>query len=252
MISILLASLLLAFPGQTAPAPSDAQRLQEAQAENQKLRDELAAARERIRQLEAANGTKAPGAAPADKPAAPAADATADLMGNPIAVLDFFKKKFAEDMAKRHVAMPQEKDSKQTRQLYVSRVKDWTEANNRVTYGVEWRGRITGFGAAKGGSQELEFQCVSPDNRNNFGRAVQVSVNRGAAPQLGASAPDRESIWIMSATLVPMLSVAPDQLEPNTFDQPPLVGPCATLKYQLKVTRLYPEKAAAAPPMNEN
>jgi hypothetical protein len=49
----------------------------------------------------------------------------------------------------------------------------------------------------------------------------------------------------MTATLEPLLELAPEMLEPNTFDNPPLVGPCVTFKYKLSVGRLYTEKNSA-------
>ena len=115
MKSILLSAIICAFAGQTTPAPTDAQKLQEVQSENQKLRDQLAAAQKRVQELEA-SAQKSPALAPTTTTPTNA-DAAADLMGNPIAVLDFFQKKFTEDMAKRHVALPLETDSKATRQL---------------------------------------------------------------------------------------------------------------------------------------
>ncbi len=138
MKSILLSAILCAFAGQTTPTPTDAQKLQEVQVENQKLRDQLAAAQKRVQELEAA-AQKSPASAPTTT-TPPLADATADLMGNPIAVLDFFQKKFTEDMAKRRVALPMETDSKSTRQLYLVEAKKWIDAMNRATpYAIEWR-----------------------------------------------------------------------------------------------------------------
>ena len=89
MKAILLCTLLCAFVSHNAGAmfqsSTDAQKLQDAQTENQKLRDELAAAKSRIQELERATGTPTVVA-----PSTPThADATAELMGNPIAVLDF-------------------------------------------------------------------------------------------------------------------------------------------------------------------
>ncbi|MCE9619026.1 MAG: hypothetical protein K8R92_03855 [Planctomycetes bacterium] len=249
---LLLTSTLLCLAAQTAPsqpAPTDAQTLQEVQAENQKLRDDLAAAQKRIKQLESANGSKT---VPAGAPAAPPSDAKADLMGNPIAVLDFFQKKFAEDMTKRRVPLPQEKDSKAARQVYLGKAKEWCEGINRTTYSIEWRGRIVSVGEVKGGNQDFEFQCVSADNKSNFGRLVPASIIKTNAPQLATAMADREAIWIMTATLVPATYVDPEMVQPNTFDNPQLAGPCVAFKFQLKVLRLYPEKGAPAPTPKEN
>lgn len=248
MKSILLCAILFVFTGQPAAAQVDNQtealKLQETQAENQKLRDELAAAQKRIKELEAA------AAKPITPPNSPTpapiqANPAADFMGNPIAVLDFFNKKFAQDMAKKRVALPQEKDNKATRQAYLAKAKDWLDAINRTTYSIDWRGRVTELGAANGPYQEFAFQCISPDNKLNYGRVTFASILKSNAPQLASTVPDKDVIWKMTATLEPLLELAPEMLEPNTFDNPPLVGPCVTFKYKLSVGRLYTEKNSA-------
>ena len=248
MKSILLCAILFVFTGQPAAAQmenqTEAEKLQEAQAENQKLRDELAAAQKRIKELEAA--TAKPVTPPNPTTSAPIqANPAADFMGNPIAVLDFFNKKFAQDMAKKRVALPQEKDNKSTRQAYLAKAKDWLDAINRTTYSIDWRGRVTELGAANGPNQEFEFQCISPDNKLNYGRVTFASILKSNAPQLATTVPDKDVIWKMSATLEPLLELDPEMLEPNTFDNPPLVGPCVTFKFKLSVGRLYPEKNSA-------
>jgi len=243
MKSILLSAIICAFAGQTTPTPTDAQKLQEVQAENQKLRDQLAAAQKRVQELEAA-AQKSPALAPTTTTPT-TADATADLMGNPIAVLDFFQKKFTEDMAKRHVALPMETDSKSTRQLYLVEAKKWIDAMNRATpYAIEWRGRIVELAVGAGGNRTFEFQCVSADNKRNFGRVVSATILASNAPQLGDTMPERDVIWRMSGTLTPTLFAEPEMLTPNTFDNPPLVGPCVAYKFQVRPVRLYPEKVA--------
>ena len=248
MKSILLSAILCAFSGQTTPTPTDTQKLQEVQVENQKLRDQLAAAQKRVQELEAA-AQKSPALAPTTTTPT-GADATADLMGNPIAVLDFFQKKFTEDMAKRRIALPLETDSKSTRQLYLVEAKKWIDAMNRTTpYAIEWRGRIVELAVGASGNRSFEFQCVSADNKRNFGRVVSATILGSNAPQLGDALPERDVIWRMSGTLTPMLFAEPEMLVPNTFDNPPLVGPCVAYKIQLKPLRLYPEKVdQTAPP----
>ena len=245
---ILLCVILCSFAAHPASAQmenqTEAQKLQETQAENQKLRDELAAAQKRIKELEAA------AAKPTTPPNSPTpapiqANPAADFMGNPIAVLDFFNKKFAQDMAKKRVALPQEKDNKATRQAYLAKAKDWLDAINRTTYSIDWRGRVTELGAANGPNQEFAFQCISPDNKLNYGRVTFTSILKSNAPQLASTVPDKDVIWKMTATLEPLLELAPEMLEPNTFDNPPLVGPCVTFKYKLSVGRLYTEKNSA-------
>lgn len=248
MKSILLCAILFVFTGQPAAAQmenqTEAEKLQEAQAENQKLRDELAAAQKRIKELEAA--TAKPVTPPNPPTSAPIqANPAADFMGNPIAVLDFFNKKFAQDMAKKRVALPQDKDNKATRQAYLAKAKDWLDAINRTTYSIDWRGRVTELGAANGPNQEFEFQCISPDNKLNYGRVTFASILKSNAPQLATTVPDKDVIWKMSATLEPLLELDPEMLEPNTFDNPPLVGPCVTFKFKLTVGRLYTEKNLA-------
>ena len=248
MKSILLCAILFVFTGQPAAAQVDNQtealKLQETQAENQKLRDELAAAQKRIKELEAAAAK--PTTPPNPPTTAPIqANPAADFMGNPIAVLDFFNKKFAQDMAKKRVALPQEKDNKATRQAYLAKAKDWLDAINRTTYSIDWRGRVTELGAANGPNQEFAFQCISPDNKLNYGRVTFTSILKSNAPQLASTVPDKDVIWKMTATLEPLLELAPEMLEPNTFDNPPLVGPCVTFKYKLSVGRLYTEKNSA-------
>ena len=248
MKSILLCAILFVFTGQPAAAQIDNQtealKLQETQAENQKLRDELAAAQKRIKELEAAAAKPiAPPNSPT--PAPIQANPAADFMGNPIAVLDFFNKKFAQDMAKKRVALPQEKDTKATRQVYLAKAKEWLDAINRTTYSIDWRGRVTELGAANGPNQEFEFQCISPDNKSNYGRVTFASILKSNAPQLATKVTEKDVIWKMSATLEPLLELAPEMLEPNTFDNPPLVGPCVTFKYKLSVGRLYTEKNSA-------
>ena len=248
MKSILLCAILFVFTGQPAAAQmenqTEAEKLQEAQAENQKLRDELAAAQKRIKELEAATAkTVTPPNPPTSAPIQ--ANPAADFMGNPIAVLDFFNKKFAQDMAKKRVALPQDKDNKATRQAYLAKAKDWLDAINRTTYSIDWRGRVTELGAANGPNQEFEFQCISPDNKLNYGRVTFASILKSNAPQLATTVPDKDVIWKMSATLEPLLELDPEMLEPNTFDNPPLVGPCVTFKFKLSVGRLYTEKNSA-------
>ena len=248
MKSILLCAILFVFTGQPAAAQmenqTEAEKLQEAQAENQKLRDELAAAQKRIKELEAATAkTVTPPNPPTSAPIQ--ANPAADFMGNPIAVLDFFNKKFAQDMAKKRVALPQDKDNKATRQAYLAKAKDWLDAINRTTYSIDWRGRVTELGAANGPNQEFEFQCISPDNKLNYGRVTFASILKSNAPQLATTVPDKDVIWKMSATLEPLLELDPEMLEPNTFDNPPLVGPCVTFKFKLSVGRLYTEKNLA-------
>ena len=124
---ILLCVVLCSFAAHPASAQmenqTEAQKLQETQAENQKLRDELAAAQKRIKELEAA-ATKPIAPPNSPTPAPIQANPAADFMGNPIAVLDFFNKKFAQDMAKKRVALPQEKDTKATRQIIRLRKKE--------------------------------------------------------------------------------------------------------------------------------
>ena len=91
--------ILFAFTTQSASAlqivQTDAEKLQAVQMENQKLRDDLAAAQKRIKELESGSAK-----ATTPTPRAPIAlDPTAELMGNPIAILDFFQKKFTEDIS---------------------------------------------------------------------------------------------------------------------------------------------------------
>ena len=248
MKAILLCTLLCAFVSHNAGAmfqsPTDAQKLQDAQTENQKLRDELAAAKSRIHELERATGTPTVVA-----PSTPThADATAELMGNPIAVLDFCQKKFTEDLTKKNVALPLPKDTKSVRQLYLSKAKDWLEQMNRNKFPIVWRGRITHIGAANGPNQSFEFQCVSADNKRNFGRVANCTILKSNAPQLGSTVPDRDVIWTLNASLEPVLELNPDMTEPNTFDNPPLVGPCVTFRYKLNCLRLFPEKSSASVP----
>jgi len=242
---ILLCLILCSFAAHPAAAQmenqTEAQKLQETQAENQKLRDELAAAQKRIKELEAA-AAKPTTPPNSSTPAPIQANPAADFMGNPIAVLDFFNKKFAQDMAKKRVALPQEKDNKATRQAYLAKAKDWLDAINRTTYSIDWRGRVTELGAANGPNQEFAFQCISPDNKLNYGRVTFTSILKSNAPQLASTVPDKDVIWKMTATLEPLMELAPEMLEPNTFDNPPLVGPCVTFKYKLSVGRLYTEK----------
>jgi hypothetical protein len=245
---ILLCVILFSIAAHPASAQmenqTEAQKLQETQAENQKLRDELAAAQKRIKELEAA-AAKPTTPPNSPTPASIQANPAADFMGNPIAVLDFFNKKFAQDMAKKRVALPQEKDNKATRQAYLAKAKDWLDAINRTTYSIDWRGRVTELGAANGPNQEFAFQCISPDNKLNYGRVTFTSILKSNAPQFASTVPDKDVIWKMTATLEPLLDLAPEMLEPNTFDNPPLVGPCVTFKYKLSVGRLYTEKNSA-------
>ena len=245
---ILLCVILCSIAAHPASAQmenqTEAQKLQETQAENQKLRDELAAAQKRIKELEAAAAKPTtPHNSPTSAPIQ--ANPAADFMGNPIAVLDFFNKKFAQDMAKKRVALPQEKDNKATRQAYLAKAKDWLDAINRTTYSIDWRGRVTELGAANGPNQEFAFQCISPDNKLNYGRVTFTNILKSNAPQFASTVPDKDVIWKMTATLEPLLELAPEMLEPNTFDNPPLVGPCVTFKYKLSVGRLYTEKNSA-------
>ncbi|MSR33831.1 MAG: hypothetical protein EXS12_03390 [Phycisphaerales bacterium] len=238
---ILLPAILFAFASQTSPAPTETQKLQEAQVENRKLRDQLATAQKRIKELEAASGM------PTTAPVIPSfqTDPIADLMGNPIAVLDFFQKKFAEDMTKARIAMPQEKDSKNTRQIYLAKAKEWLDMNNRLKYSIVWRGRITELDPINGPYQTLEFQCVSTNNLNNFGRASSVTILRSYALQLGTTLPAPEVIWTLNATLEPTLIFDPALLERNTFDNPPLIGPCVAMRYKITGSRLFIEKTSA-------
>ena len=251
MKSIIVCALIYAFTAQTTPAPTPAQQLQEVQAENQKLREQLAASQKRVGELEAAANqpSTAPQTAPAGNTAPTNADATADLMGNPIAVLDFLQKKVSEDMAKRRVALPLETDSKSARQLYLVEAKKWIDSMNRATpYSVEWRGRIVELAVAVAGNRTFEFQCVSADNKRNFGRVFSATILGANAPQLGDTLPDHTTIWRMIGALSPTLFVEPEMLTPNTFDNPPLVGPCVAFKFQVKPLRLFVEKGAQPTP----
>ena len=170
-------------------------------------------------------------------------------MGNPIAVLDFLQKKFSEDMAKRRVALPLETDSKSARQLYLVEAKKWIDSMNRATpYSVEWRGRIVELAVAVAGNRTFEFQCVSADNKRNFGRVFSATILGANAPQLGDTLPDQTTIWRMIGALSPTLFVEPEMLTPNTFDNPPLVGPCVAFKFQVKPLRLFVEKGAQPTP----
>lgn len=226
----------------------DVPTLQDVLKENQTLKDQLAAAQLRIQQLENAQGTTPTGLTPKGAVPISKADAKAELLGNPIAVLDFFQKKFSEDMAKKHIALPQEKDSKATRAQYLAEVKKWIDMMSRTSYPIDWRGRIVDLVVESDTTQTLEFQCVSPDNKNNFGRVEKVTISKSIAPLLGKSIPDREMIWRMPATLTPAFFCEPEMIEANTFDNPPLIGPCVAFKYQVKVQRIYPEKSSAVTP----
>ena len=79
----------------------------------------------------------------------------------------------------------------------------------------------------------------------HYGRVTFASILKSNAPQLATTVPDKDVIWKMSATLEPLLELDPEMLEPNTFDNPPLVGPCVTFKFKLSVGRLYTEKNSA-------
>ncbi len=241
MKAILLCAILFASITQPASAltsnQSDAQKLQDIQVENQKLRDELAAAKKRIQELESASGKSA-----APTPASARANPAADFMGNPIAVLDFLNKKFTQDMAQKRVAMPQVNDSKATRENYLAKAKEWIAGINRTSYSIDWRGRIVEMGASNGPYQEFQFQCVSSDNKTNYGRVIFASVLKSNAPNIGDSVAQTDSLWKMNATLEPTVILQADMLEPNTFDNPPLIAPCVAFQYKLVVNRLFMEK----------
>ena len=243
MKSILLSAILCAFSCQTTPTPTDAQKLQEVQVENQKLRDQLAAAQKRVQELEAA-AQKSPALAPTTT-TPPLADATADLMGNPIAVLDFFQKKFSEDMNQNRVPLPQETDTESTRKSYLGKAKGWLDMINRSKYPIVWRGRITEMNTIGNSNKEVQFQCISVDNKNNFGRPVALTISNSDAPQLGATLPASNVIWTLNATIEPMLNLDPNMLEPNTFDNPPLIGPCVSFRFKITSPRLFFEKSSA-------
>ncbi len=237
--------ILFAFTTQSASAlqivQTDAEKLQAVQMENQKLRDDLAAAQKRIKELESGSAkTTTP------TPRTPIAlDPTAELMGNPIAILDFFQKKFTEDMTKARIPLPNQSDNKSTRQIYLAKSKEWIDLINRTKYPITWRGRITHLDESPGPYQTLEFQCVSADNSINFGRVTSVSILKSNAMQLGTTVPASDVIWTLNATLEPTFNLDPLMLERNTFDNPPLIGPCVTFRYKVTASRLFIEIPAA-------
>ena len=86
MKAIFLCAILFASTARTANAmqtvQTDAEKLLAVQTENQKLRDDLAAAQKRIKELE---GASLKTTTPTPRASTPL-DPTTDLMGNPIAV----------------------------------------------------------------------------------------------------------------------------------------------------------------------
>lgn len=238
---------IILFASTTQPASAlqivqtDAENLQTVQTENQKLRAELAAAQKRIKELESASAK-----ATTPAPRTPIGlDPTAELMGNPIAILDFFQKKFTEDMTKARIPLPTQSDNKSTRQIYLAKSKEWIDLINRTKYPITWRGRITHLDESTGPYQALEFQCVSADNSTNFGRVTPVNILKSNAMQLGTTVPASDVIWTLNATLEPTFNLDPLMLERNTFDNPPLIGPCVTFRYKVTASRLFIEIPAA-------
>ena len=245
MKAIFLCAILFASTARTANAmqtvQTDAEKLLAVQTENQKLRDDLAAAQKRIKELE---GASLKTTTPTPRASTPL-DPTTDLMGNPIAVLDFFQKKFSEDMNQNRVPLPQETDTESTRKSYLGKAKGWLDMINRSKYQIVWRGRITEMNTIGNSNKEVQFQCVSVDNKNNFGRPVALTISNSNAPQLGATLPASNVIWTLNATIEPMLNLDPTMLEPNTFDNPPLIGPCISFRFKITSPRLFFEKSSA-------
>lgn len=145
-------------------------------------------------------------------------------------------------MTKDRVPLPKESDPESTRKQYLIKAKSWLDSINRVSYPIVWRGRVTEMNAGAGSNVDVQFQCVSADNKFNFGRPASIMILKSNALQLGPQLPAANVIWTLNATLEPDLNLDRSMLEPNTFDNPPLVGPFITFKYKLTSTRLFLEK----------
>lgn len=247
LLAVLLPLLLVATP---ARAQSDRELRTENQRLQGRVRDleqELAAARERIAELEAQVESlrealrNRGGGRPAELPPLPAEEISIDESvptASPRALRQALEASFEEAMKELEPGAPGSAE----RRAYVRALRSWMAGVSRTMKGpIEWHVRLI-EGAASTHTYAVQLQAVDPGTGVELGDPFWTQLSRLQARRLEqyfALTGEREAL-VLRGTLVPEPVLNPDRAEAGMFDTPPLIGPFVEFGYRVDTRTLLP------------
>jgi len=274
--------------GAAAPSQSESELRQQNQRLEQRVRQleaELAAALERIHELERAakaapaadpttlrdptapaeatptrmplptdGTTPAPADAPANAPSAapspPAATprAAANPFEDSVTVLEAIRARFAADFAGRPAPQAGVQDDRLMR-LWMTEAERWANSINReFRRQILWNVRVLGA-ETLGRSWRMQVISVDPETRGDIGSPFEIHLQ-----QTQATAYERSirlgtagEDFTLRGTYIPQVVLNPTRFDVGLFDNPPFVGTFLEYGFRISVTSLMPADARRRP-----
>lgn len=281
-------ALLLCCTSRAATPQSDSELRQQNQRLEQRVRQleaELAAALERIRQLESAAKTSpaadptapasppapadaspdrmplptdgtapaptdAPADAPATTPAQPAStpSAAANPFENTVTVLEAIRARFKADFAGRPAPQAGVQDDRLVR-LWMTEAERWANSINReFRRPIHWNVRVLGA-ETSGRSWRMQVISVDPATRGDIGHPFEIQLQQTQATSYERSIRlgTAGEDFTLRGTYIPQVVLNPTRFDVGLFDNPPFVGTFLEYGFRISVTSFMPVDARRRP-----